>query len=298
MEYELIDCCPVPKPLADELRVLKADSGCTYVSVYRGTDARALLAQCGKKDQAQLYAMFLAGTGNPANPPGRSTHELRSDGVAFEGPVGRQLEYWQVGIDVGIDRRDALIAAARERGWIVTVTYPTSSLERHHVNFRREPDFQPFDPLVRGEGGDRVRRLIEVLCFVHRPRDRGGRLYLEGRRPQKFDADVESAVRQFQSDHELDADGVVGKHTWQQMLVAERAEKQERQVQRLKVDLRGVERDLSRARSDRRSAEARDDRSTVKRMDAQIERLGDKAAKLRDQIRELGGNPATPPVER
>jgi hypothetical protein len=36
---------------------------------------------------------------NPANGPGQSTHERRNDGIAYPGPVGEQLEYWQVGMD-------------------------------------------------------------------------------------------------------------------------------------------------------------------------------------------------------
>ena len=75
---------------------------------------------------------------NPANRPGQSTHERRNDGIAYPGPVGEQLEYWQVGMDW--DNPPAAMAAAHKLGWIATTTYPLSAHETQHVNFRKEPE--------------------------------------------------------------------------------------------------------------------------------------------------------------
>src|SRR5574338_641730 len=58
--------------------------------------------QVGKKSQYQLWYGWihrLPGY-NPANSPGRSSHEIRSDGVAYRGPVGRKLKWWQLGLDI------------------------------------------------------------------------------------------------------------------------------------------------------------------------------------------------------
>ena len=73
---------------------------------------------------------------NPANPPGRSTHELRSDGVAYRGPVGRPLAWWQLGLDV--TDADQLLAILRRLGYDAFRPYSVGS-ERHHINLRKSP---------------------------------------------------------------------------------------------------------------------------------------------------------------
>jgi len=136
MRFKLIDCCPVPAPLYPILLRLKKDTGAVYQSIYRGTDAEALLRKCGKHDQAWLYAHLPAGE---ANPPGRSTHELRSDGKPYPGPIGRKLKWWQVGIDVDNGHIAAMISdAARRYGWQLWRPYG-AGVEYHHLNFRRRP---------------------------------------------------------------------------------------------------------------------------------------------------------------
>jgi hypothetical protein len=121
MKYTLVNCSPVPAPMAPIVSHLLRVSGASLQSAYRGTDASALLARCGKHDQAYLYNGWvrrLPGF-NPANPPGRSTHELRSDGIAYRGPLGRRLRWWQIGLDIDDAHVAAFIAAAAKDGWLV-----------------------------------------------------------------------------------------------------------------------------------------------------------------------------------
>lgn len=221
MKYVLVDCCPLPKRLAPVVTLILHESGATLASGYRGTDAEGLLAKCGKHDQAWLYAHLPPGQ---ANPPGRSTHELRSDAVAYRGPVGRPLRWWQCGLDLDDAHVASFIARARTHGWIVTVTYPTSPVEYHHVNFRKPPIL--YRAMKRGSRGPRVLRLTARLCYLRSPHT--GKVYLEGKRRARFGSEVEAAVRAFQKDHHLHADGVVGAHTAAQVQVSFRRQRRHR----------------------------------------------------------------------
>lgn len=93
----------------------------------------------GKRSQWWLYMAYwvwhLAGT-NPANRPGQSTHELRSDGVAYRGPVGRPLAWWQLGMD--LTESDHALEVLQRRGYKAFRPY-TSGSEAHHLNLRRSP---------------------------------------------------------------------------------------------------------------------------------------------------------------
>ena len=133
--FLVLQGCPCNPTLAAYLALLHADTCCTFNSIYRGTDARAILHKHGKHDQAELYATLPPGT---ANPPGRSTHELRSDGRPYPGPIGRKLRWWQQGFDVNDDDVPKVIKAANLRGWDVWQPYP-GGVEFHHLNFRRKP---------------------------------------------------------------------------------------------------------------------------------------------------------------
>jgi hypothetical protein len=103
-----------------------------------GDRRRGVAERYGKKSQWQLWDCFRRGVPgcNPANPPGRSTHERRSDGVAYRGPVGRVLEWWQLGLDV--DNAEALVRHLNDRGYHAKRPY-SDPRERHHVNFMRNP---------------------------------------------------------------------------------------------------------------------------------------------------------------
>jgi hypothetical protein len=93
----------------------------------------------GKRSQWWLYMAYwvwhLKGS-NPANAPGRSTHELRSDGTAYRGPVGRPLAWWQLGLDC--TNSDELLRILLKLGYHVRRPY-TSASEAHHINFTRSP---------------------------------------------------------------------------------------------------------------------------------------------------------------
>lgn len=205
MTYAIVGGCVAPEQLAPFLRTLQADSGCSYESIYRGEDqaAVALLHRLGKHTQAEIYQEYLDGQEpNPANPPGRSTHECRSDGVPYAGPVGRELEWWQCGIDVDDAHVPAIIAAAAKYGWKLFRPYPTGS-EYHHVNFRVQPKSPVLDLRVGDTG-----RLISILSE---------RLQIVGLMKGKstvFGARVHGAVVKFQRQNRLMPDGVVGPKTW------------------------------------------------------------------------------------
>lgn len=144
MSYVIVQDCPVPAKLAPFLRVVLAESGARLQSCYRGADATALLHQCGKSSQAELYKGYADHRPgfNPANPPGRSTHELRSDGAAYPNvPVGGALQWWQCGIDIDDAHVVAFIAACAKHGWVAWRPYSAGS-EYHHVNFRKPPVLQ------------------------------------------------------------------------------------------------------------------------------------------------------------
>lgn len=92
----------------------------------------------GHQSQAALYACWLARRPGclPANPPGRSTHELRSDGVAYRGPVGRPLFWWQMGLDVTEDQE--LLRVLGRLGYRARHPYNSAS-EAHHINLTKNP---------------------------------------------------------------------------------------------------------------------------------------------------------------
>jgi hypothetical protein len=220
MKYVLVDCCPVPAKLAPTLDLILHESGAVLQSCYRADDAAALLAKCGKHSQTWLFQhQGRPEQPNPANPPGRSTHELRNDGVAYRGPAGIRLPYWCVGIDVDDAHVQAFIRAAAKHGLIATVTYPGDRREYHHINFRKQPMISLWliAPLKRHS-----RRSARVWLLKKRLRKLG---YIKGKVNKGFTAKVEDAVKAFQRDHHQKPDGIVGIQTWHQLSVAVRKHK-------------------------------------------------------------------------
>lgn len=134
-DFRVIQGCPCNALLAPYIALLVRDTGATVNSIYRGDDAAALLHRHGKHTQRELFETLPSGV---ANPPGRSTHELRSDAVSYRGPVGRHLEPWQEGFDVNDGDVPRLIARAKHYGWELFQPY-RAGVEFHHLNFRRRP---------------------------------------------------------------------------------------------------------------------------------------------------------------
>ena len=90
IEFDVIDRCPVPRGLADEIRLLKEKTGSTLNSCDRSSEAEPLLRANRKKSQRELFELAQKGLGNPANPPGFSTHERRNDGESIEHRLERR----------------------------------------------------------------------------------------------------------------------------------------------------------------------------------------------------------------
>lgn len=218
---------PVPKKFGPIVKKCLAASGTWLNSGLRTQRAVNFARKRGAalSSQAELYYGWIAGRPgyNPANRPGQSTHERRSDGVAYRGPVGRVLRWWQCGLDIGgpgtsSQNAAAFCRAARKAGWVATVTYPSSPLEQHHVNFRKMPR-RPLN-LRRGSRGRKVKRYSRRLTFLRRPPGKhptGEYRYLsQGPRP-RFDKHMELAVKMFQKDYGLTRDGIIGPHTAAQL---------------------------------------------------------------------------------
>lgn len=208
VKFIAIDGSPVPKRLAPAVRRIKERSGQHLNSCYRGKDPQAanILRRYGKSTQAWLYHLYRIGRGNPANPPGFSTHELYNDGVAYRGRRGRPLRYYQVGMDWGPDSQQVIWAATKE-GYTVTRTYPTSSREYHHLNFRRKPRIG-FRNLKVGSKGKRVRKLYRQLHYLGYHVNAKGHL---------FGYHLRDAVKLFQRDHGQKPDGIYGIQTHRQL---------------------------------------------------------------------------------
>lgn len=138
-KFLVIDGCPCPRDVAPYIYLVLRRAGQRAESIYRGTDpeAVAILHRHGKHTQAEIHRMYPS----ISNPAGRSEHELRSDGVAHPGPVGRKLEDWQVGVDSGANSAAAkrqIEAAARHYGLSVSHPY-ARGVEGHHWHFHRKP---------------------------------------------------------------------------------------------------------------------------------------------------------------
>jgi len=207
-------------------------SGVGINSHARDQAAAGLLHALGQHTQAEvieLHARGVPGFG-PANPVDRTSHCCFNDGVVRPDlPAGAQLPPWQRGIDT----RDsaAFCQAARRIGLIVTLTYPGSPAEGQHVNCHTQvhsgvadlPTLQPGDRTHP----HRVWRLSQLLMEISRP---GHSRALSERylhhHHTAYTPDVVQVVRAFQHDHHLEADGVVGWHTWMQLLALEQHFKQ------------------------------------------------------------------------
>lgn len=229
-KYVVVDNCPVPAKLAEEIRTIKKNTGAVLQSCYRGRDAEALLKRLGKQSQSQLYQGFIQGRPgyNPANPPGHSTHELYNDGVAYSGPSGMRLRYWQVGMDWDVNHVQDVVREAARLGFTASVTYPTSIRERQHVNFRKEPIINLFKNLKEGMYSPRVVAIRRHLAYIPSPKTHKPYLPSPEREHGKqtyFDHALERAIKQFQKDHGQHVDGIYGIQTARQLNTSARYHK-------------------------------------------------------------------------
>lgn len=227
IQFDVIDRCPVPLELADEIRFLKQKTGATLNSCDRSTEAEPILRANRKSSQRELFELAQAGKGNPANPPGFSTHERRNDGTAYPGRRGSRLEDWQVGMDWSPP--DPVVREAAKRGWIVTVTYPNNAQEAHHLNFRKAPELDI--ELEKGDTGKRVKEFTQKLANLRSPKTAEPYLDHDHFRYDRF---VVAAVKRFQADYHQKQDGKFGSQTATQLEVAirEQKEREKRDYQR------------------------------------------------------------------
>lgn len=138
-DFRVIQECPANKWIAPYIAIVCNDAHATINSIYRGNDAAVILHRHGKHTQSELYQMYLHGQGNPANPPGYSTHELKSDGAAYSYmPRGTSLQWWQQGFDVNDADVEHVIKQADWHNWILFRPYSSGS-EYHHLNFKSKP---------------------------------------------------------------------------------------------------------------------------------------------------------------
>lgn len=215
VKFEIFADNVAPTQLVPVLTAIQQTSGCTFNSIYRGQAAASLLHQLGKHTQEELYEDWIKGLPgyNPADRPGTSTHELCSDGVAYAGPVGRKLAFWQCGFDVNDDQVEAVIAAAAKHGWVAFQPYHSGS-EFHHINLAKKPKIvDPFLPLEKGKSSPLWNWILRsrLRSLGWKMADGKGKLLPRGR---KFDETTEKIVVRFQKEHNLTADGVVGIQTW------------------------------------------------------------------------------------
>lgn len=140
-KFRVVQGRPCPENIAPYIAIVLKDARATVNSIYRGDDARAILNAHGDMSQRQLFQGWVQRRPGflPANMPGFSTHELKSDGVAYKTvPSGRDLPWWGQGFDVNDVETSRVIAAAGRHGWKIFRPY-TSGAEFHHLNFAAEP---------------------------------------------------------------------------------------------------------------------------------------------------------------
>lgn len=164
----------------------------------------------GRRTMGEQWAFWrhqppLAAFPNPNAPhiwAGRNNHAI--DANSFNGAAKRLANFYEsLGVDV-------VFNVAGET-WHFQ---PTSSIQLREAakRIRRERDRQT---TKRGEREKRVKFFKHQLHFLHDPQTkkayfRPGQAKPEGGYDTRFNDDLFAAVREFQSDHKLKADGVIG----------------------------------------------------------------------------------------
>lgn len=221
MKLEDIAQCAVPTALAEPIRKVMALTHVEPTSVCRSPEAAFILNKYGKHTQQQLWDASPAqrvawGVIGTPDRPGTSTHECRSDGIAYVGPAGRRLRDWQCGMDWPNASIPKVMEAFRKLGMVPIHPY-ASGLEYHHINLVKQPQWL-FLPLKLGNRG------LWVYVLSSRLQKLG---YLK-KRSGHFDLTMRQAVVHFQQQHRLTPDGVVGVHTWANVKAASRVKRKKR----------------------------------------------------------------------
>lgn len=211
--------CACPAELAPAVLHVMRATGSAPLSLYRGQDPEgvAILRRNGKATQADLVAdPARHGVIGTPNPVGRSTHELRSDGRAFPGPVGRRLEPCQCGQDWPDTDIPKVMATYRKLGCRPIHPYPGGA-EHHHICCTRAPT-KRIDPVVVLEvlplrPGDHSTLVRTVQVYLRRgrlvPRD-----FDVAERVGTYGPVAVAAVQRFQRRVGLEPDGIVGAKTY------------------------------------------------------------------------------------
>lgn len=190
----------------------KHRSGEILNSCFRGKEAHAILARNGKKDQTFLYNGFRRGLPgfNPANMPGFSPHEGFSDG---QSPPGYRRGARIPELLVGQDWTNAWRVINTYRAMGVPAYLPYNSpFERQHVGISSVPKNLSV-ALHQGVKSKRVARLKHLLAIAVRPHSGGKRYWPSHDRSVVFTSELTKVVKEFQHDHGLAPDGIVGHMT-------------------------------------------------------------------------------------
>jgi len=132
---------PVYADIGPYIAICVNDAKAKVNSIHRGPEAAKILNKHGKHTQEQLYRGWIDRRPGfaPANQPGYSTHELRSDGTAYpQVKPAALLPWWAQGFDVNDSDVRNVIEQAAKHGWHLWQPYPGGS-EFHHLNFKVQP---------------------------------------------------------------------------------------------------------------------------------------------------------------
>jgi hypothetical protein len=114
-----------------------------HLQVNSADRRRGVAEKFGKQSQWALFEGFRKRLPGffPANAPGFSSHELKSDGHPFYGSRGRSIPKYKLGIDAvnrpGGDAK-SVVSWLNRHGYRARRPYGTDS-ERHHFSFEKSP---------------------------------------------------------------------------------------------------------------------------------------------------------------
>ncbi len=191
------------------------------LAVFSADRREGVAERFGKMSQAALFRGWVQRRPgfNPANPPGRSSHELRSDGNwVYDRPAGATLPNYMLGLDVVCGSTAApIVRWLNEHGYSAVCPYPDTR-EAHHMVFTRDPvknarkRLQKYQhrTLIPGKHGDDVRRaqaMLRDLGFIPANRKLG----------KLFGPRMALAVRAFRKANGFGKRAMIGPRTWRKL---------------------------------------------------------------------------------